>query len=819
MMKTNTVLIIDEQFASRSTLKELLKEHYEVITADSAADAMETLSERHFFVSLILLTLCRNSANAAYFLQNAKLNRFISQIPIVVIAGEEFTAEEEVSCIRQGAADYIKKPLNHEVLQARIENIIKLSEAASTGAEQEFDRLTGLYTKESFFARIKTLLDKNPQKHYDFVVADVENFGGINHRYGMGMGNRVLQTIGRNFSQIRMEDSAVARIRDDIFAAFSVYDGEWEEEDLQRLMDLLLEDTPISDLQMKFGVYKDVDHAMPVGEILENALSALDSIRNRFGTSVALYDNKLVEKQKREKQMELAFEGAIANKEFEIWLQPKYESDSQNICGAEALVRWRDAQGVMISPGEFIPVFERDGLIRKLDEYMFIEVCRIQKNIVDKGMTPVPISVNISGASLYRDDTANRYISIVNETGINPAVVPIEITESVAILSGTAKEFSEKLYRNGFTFHMDDFGSGYSSLVSLQALHFDVIKLDKSLIDYIGTPGGNSMLKHTIAFSKESGMRVVAEGVENQRQRDALMRMGCDYIQGYYYSAPLPVDKYEQLLQENEAVISENVRETNFSLLDKKEVLTILTSNMTDEVSFNKMMGAIALATREKGNYLFNSANEALLDIFDVDSEFVENTLHRNLLSMVHYEDRPRFKQMFRESEQQQERGAVVECRFVVEDKLYWCRVRCHYLRQIGGAKEYYLYFTDKTTTHFHDELLSGVPGGFLIYRDTKEAEIVYSNRHLWNIYGCETEEEFRALVGNSFKGLVHPEDYEAVASSIAEQMQGDGKKFDYVEYRIKRKDGEVITVCDFGHLVYTESGEYLFYVFISEKR
>ena len=261
-----------------------------------------------------------------------------------------------------------------------------------------------------------------------------------------------------------------------------------------------------------------------------------------------LTDKKVAEIQAKNFEMESAFESAIAKEDFEVWFQPKYSTKTKTVVGAEALIRWRGKDGNLISPAEFIPLFETDGLIPILDEYVFKKVCDYQKMRLEKGKIIVPISVNLSRASMFKKDFIKNYAKIANDMGISRSCVPIEITESMAVKSSSVKSFAEELINEGFSLHMDDFGAGYSSLASLQILRFDVIKLDKSLIDFIGTQSGESLIKHTVAFAKESGMKVVAEGVEKKEQLDFLRKINCDYIQGFYFAAPMPQKEFDKLL-------------------------------------------------------------------------------------------------------------------------------------------------------------------------------------------------------------------------------------------------------------------------------
>lgn len=202
----------------------------------------------------------------------------------------------------------------------------------------------------------------------------------------------------------------------------------------------------------------------------------------------------------------------------------------------------------MVSPGAFIPLFERDGLITRLDEYVFKKVCQIQKERLTQGKPFFPISINLSRASLHHEGLVENYTRIVKENNIPFDCVPIELTESAAMYSIQIKALVDMLVASGFKLHMDDFGTGFSSLTSLNVLPFDVIKLDKSLIDYIGNESGDQIIQHVIALAHGLNMKVVAEGVEKKEQVAFLQNMNCDQIQGYYYSSPKSYEVFDKMI-------------------------------------------------------------------------------------------------------------------------------------------------------------------------------------------------------------------------------------------------------------------------------
>lgn len=260
------------------------------------------------------------------------------------------------------------------------------------------------------------------------------------------------------------------------------------------------------------------------------------------GDTKEIMDNKALEQE---------FDKDIAEKRFEVWYQPKVDCFTNKIIGAEALIRLRDEAGNLIPPYKFISLFERDGLIRRLDEYVFNTVCSVQRATLEKGLEIIPVSINLSRVSLYYADIVEVYEGILQFWDIDPEYVPLEITESALDSDAKIRAMAEKFTEHGFKLHLDDFGSGYSSLVLLNELHFDNIKIDKSLIDYIGDANGNRLLTHVITLSKELGMTITAEGVEHEEQIEFLKTLDCHCIQGYYFSPPLCFEKFDKYYQEH----------------------------------------------------------------------------------------------------------------------------------------------------------------------------------------------------------------------------------------------------------------------------
>ncbi|MGN0740502.1 MAG: EAL domain-containing protein [Treponema sp.] len=541
------ILIIEDNPINRNILSKFLQKDYEIIEAENGLLGLDILFYNYQHISAVILDLYMPVIDGFEFLKKVQSNPILASIPILVATTANDSNEEE-RCLSLGAADFVSKPYNATVVKMRLGKIIKMREDAELYSTSEYDSMTGFYTKEAFCHHIDMTINGTPDKSFDLIVSNIDNIHSIEKLYGRETAIKVIKQMAESIKNCGKPALFYGRIRDNMFAGFGVHSENFNETYFKDEVRQMAESSPIQNIQVKFGVYRNVDKDVPATTLLNRTSSAMETISRQYGINVAYYDEKVVERQAKDDAMENAFESAIEQEDFEVWFQPKYSAKTKKIIGAEALIRWRGKDGNLIPPGEFIPLFERDGLIPVLDEYVFKKVCSYQKQRKAGGDFVIPISVNLSRASLFRKDFVKSYTGIVDEIGIDPLSVPIEITESMALKSSSFKIFAEELINKGFSLHMDDFGSGYSSLASLQILRFDVIKLDKSLIDFIGTPGGESLIKHTVAFAKESGMNVVAEGVETKEQLDFLQRIGCDSIQGFYFSPPVTRAEFERLI-------------------------------------------------------------------------------------------------------------------------------------------------------------------------------------------------------------------------------------------------------------------------------
>ncbi len=409
------------------------------------------------------------------------------------------------------------------------------------------DSITGGNNYNSFKLKVRDL------KASGYMMSmDIRQFKMVNTICGVTYGDRVLKKIWETIVNYCSSDVIAGHINADHFVMFFP-EAEKKDiieiiEELTNQMFLLSQTLKCPRLHPYFGVTKYFPGS-PIESAYSETSVAKHSVKEEKNTNFRFFSRKENAMNVKFKTMEDSFPSALANGDFEIWYQPKYNPLDNSIVGAEALVRWRLSKtDKLIPPGEFIPLFERNGFIRTLDEYVFDSVCRYLKKRINLGLKVVPVSVNLSRASLFIEGVAQQYNNIIEDVGISPSLVPLEITESATASGQTMWGIITDFRNNGFTLCVDDFGTGYSTLSMLSRRQYSNLKLDKSLIDEIKNDDGFKLIKHTIALAKDLGMNVTAEGVEDTEQRNLLKKLNCDTIQGFLYSPPIPAENFSILL-------------------------------------------------------------------------------------------------------------------------------------------------------------------------------------------------------------------------------------------------------------------------------
>ncbi|WP_332880439.1 diguanylate cyclase domain-containing protein [Oxalobacter formigenes] len=413
----------------------------------------------------------------------------------------------------------------------------------------EYDVLTGIYNMQAFYDRASSMMRNNPERQYYIVRLDIDRFKVINDLYGLEEGDRLLKTIAGLLSDRMKENAAYGRISGDIFCACVAYSREEIIHFVQDVAARLAEYPLASKIIPSFGICKVDNVQTPINVLCDWANLALKTVKGSFYPIYAFYDETLRHQILSEKKIESEMDLALLRKEFLMYLQPKVDIATSKIIGAEGLVRWNHPEEGLIPPDRFVPLFEKNGFIIQMDEYIWEQACICLKRWVDMGLEPVPVSVNVSRMHIHDNKLNEKLLELIRKYDLPPELLELELTESIffeneELLVGTIR----KLQQDGFSISLDDFGAGYSSLNMLKDLSIETIKLDRGFFnEVIVTPRGKTVVAHTISLAKALNINIIAEGVENQEQAEFLLNAGCPFAQGYYYSMPVPIGKFEEL--------------------------------------------------------------------------------------------------------------------------------------------------------------------------------------------------------------------------------------------------------------------------------
>ncbi|WLD28175.1 EAL domain protein [Clostridioides difficile] len=408
------------------------------------------------------------------------------------------------------------------------------------------DFVTGYSNWRKFELDVRNLLKKASQNDkHAMVIFDIDKFKAINDIYGHKKGNSILKDIADTLDSITHNNETFARVSSDNFNMLLSYDTR---EDIINVIKKIIINNDV--VNLSFGIYEIKDKSLSISAYSDRASLAKLSIKNNRDINFAFFNDELRDKLLLEDKIEKKMEYALENNQFIMYLQPKYNIKSEKFCGSEALVRWQYTEKEFIYPSDFIPIFEKNGFITKIDMYILEQACKEIRTLFDKGISPLPISVNFSRVDFFKKDFITKIVNICDKYKIPYSLIEIEITESSMFGdTDTLFEVSRSLQDIGFILSMDDFGSGYSSVNMLKNIPLNVIKLDRGFfIDDKNIDKSQIVIKSIVSLIKQLGIRVVAEGIETKSQVEMLRKANCDIIQGYYFSKPLPVKEFEKLV-------------------------------------------------------------------------------------------------------------------------------------------------------------------------------------------------------------------------------------------------------------------------------
>jgi len=544
------VLIVEDEYVNREILSAYLETEYETVCAETGAGAREIIRGHFDSLSLILLDLNLPDAHGLEILRWIRGDVHLSRIPVIVVTSD---AESEVESLNLGAIDFISKPYPPEkVIRARVRRVIELVETRDLVRETSRDHLTGLYNREYFDHYAEQYDLFHPDEPMDALVVDINHFHIINERYGKAFGDEVLRRVGTAIlGYVRDHGGAACRRYADTFLIYCPHADDYTV--FADEMAATAGDGVKGRIRIRTGVYSRVDKSIAMNLRFDRAKSAADTIRNDFNTAVAEYDDTLHGQEIYAERLLDAFQEALDQKQFQVYFQPKFDirPDMPALYGAEALVRWKHPELGMISPGVFVPLFESNGLVRDLDHYVWRETAAQLRKWKERFGKVIPVSVNVSRVDMLDPELLDTLRGLVEDSGLDYRDLHLEITESA--YTQDAKQIISTvntLRGMGFVIEMDDFGSGYSSLNMISTLPIDMLKVDMLFIRNAFSEGGDTRLLQVIVdIARSLSVPMIAEGVETREQMLALKDLGCDIVQGYYFSRPVPAEEFESFLQ------------------------------------------------------------------------------------------------------------------------------------------------------------------------------------------------------------------------------------------------------------------------------
>lgn len=546
------ILVVDKSEANRDLLRWMLRASYDILEAENIRQAAAVLeqSREHEAISLILLGHEVPSKDIFKLLSSCAQDPLLSLIPVMATScGEEFSTLD--AYFGAGLSDYIVFPYEPVIVRRKVFNLVSLRTADALVGKMAYDELTGLYSGEVFYREARRMLNENPDTPYYIICSDFENFKLMGKLFGTDECDALLRSFASQLSEFGGKGSLCGRLTLDHLALL-----------LPEPSELCLPDFDSHPLgrcvSLRYGIYPVEQRDLPVRDMCSFALAAARSFSGGHGSHCVRYDRVFHQKFVRDLKITKELESAMEAGQFNIFYQPKINLRNGKACGAEALVRWEHPERGLLPAGEFLPLFQRSGLIHKLDRYVFEKACANMQDWICSGVCVLPVSINVSRAALYDPETPAFFASTVRAHGLSPQNIYIAISE--AAYSDDPQqllEASNQLKKSGFMIEMDGFGTGYSSLHMLSQLPIDILNVNMDFIRQDFNRESKNIFGFIISLAKWMELRVTVACVEDESWLDALKSIDCNYAQGYYYARPMPGDAYVKFLRESDLDLCE----------------------------------------------------------------------------------------------------------------------------------------------------------------------------------------------------------------------------------------------------------------------
>ncbi len=528
-------------------------------------------------------------------------------------------------------------------LQSQIEILKHINkENANLIKHDSTDSLTGLLNKDAFFREVKSLFAKFPEDKFLFLRYDIDKFQTINALFGYDEGDRLLQYCANEILTLKQTnpDSVMGRIDADIFCLCIKFNEsanfEPTIEATERFLEGFREDYRFN---ISVGLYLIKDTNEPMRDIYAKATLAARKCKDISSLHYFLYDEATDAELISQQIISSEMHKALKNNEFVMYYQPKVDLKTQNLVGAEALVRWKHPTKGLIPPSDFIPIFYKNGFIATLDLYVFTSVCANIQEWQKAGLPLVPVSINMTQISMMDEELPNKLFAIMETYGIEKEYIHLEITEgSYSVDTDKSINCAKELHEKGMHLEMDDFGTGISSLTMLHELPIDTLKLDLRFIKSYEESKSNAGIIHFIvSLARQMDLTLIAEGIETEHQLDFLKNIGCDIGQGYLFSKPVQESDFQDLLQKWKTIELTQTEEASSLPIDMND-LWIPDSNFN--IIFNTIAGSAAIyeITSDATSVKVLKMNDEYLQAMEIEKSGKHHTFS-DLLALIQQED------------------------------------------------------------------------------------------------------------------------------------------------------------------------------------
>ncbi|WP_294448671.1 EAL domain-containing protein [uncultured Ruminococcus sp.] len=704
MDRQKTVLVIDDSAMNRSILCEILCQEYTIVEAENGVQALKMLKNAKSKVDAIILDILIPEMGGYEFMECMKKDNRFAQIPVIILTEKADRASER-KALENGAWDFVSKPYDAEIVKLRLKNVIARSQVSllkELNHVMNYDPLTGVYSKNKFFSASKTLLTSNPDKKFAFLRLDIDRFKLINSFFGNVGGDKLIKYMAKHIRDFAKttECCTFGRIDADVFGIFTPYQGkEHTIEQIEQAVSRMKALTPNYNIMLVYGVYIVTDRELPISQMCDRAALAAKTVKGHYMKNYAFYDDKMRLSLENEQNIINEMSDALENHEFVPYYQPKYDVKTNKPVGAEALARWIHPTKGFISPGVFIPIFEKNGFISKLDLYIWECVCKQLKEWKDRGVPLFPVSVNVSRVNLYNPNLSKIIIELTKKYDVDPKYFNIEITESVYTDKNILiDEMTNQLRSNGFTILMDDFGSGYSSLNVLKDIQVDVLKMDMMFMFKAKYEGrAETIISSVIRMAKWLNIPVIAEGVDKAEQVDFLRSVGCDFIQGFYFAKPMPAKDYEKLISEQEEfAVSETRSSANGLLWGNNSGLAVSIDDIDQP--------AMILECFPNDNIEAVSSNKAFIRAYGFDSSMYGKF---NVVNCIDEGYKELYTSTIRKVIENKGRADCVFSMHDINGKKLWFSTHFRYISETDISTVIVAYITDVTDMVFMDQRIN----------------------------------------------------------------------------------------------------------------